>query len=80
MLIIRCSISFNENKVVLEMPKKLIIAVTNPLVCYLIIGVNYTRLLLINKLIFINIKFEISRETSYTYNDLTKSRKKIRPS
>lgn len=35
-----------ENGTVLEVPKKLIIAATNPLVCYLIVEVSYARLLL----------------------------------
>lgn len=47
---------------------------------YLIIEVNYEASLLITKLIFIYIKFEIPREASYIYNSLTKPGKEIRSS
>lgn len=76
---VECRINFNENGAILKVPEKLLIVITNPLVCYLIIRVNCIRLLLINKLIFIDIIFKISKETSCTYNGPIKPRKKIRP-
>lgn len=69
-----------KNEEVLEVSEKLLIAVTNPLVCYLIVEVSYAGLLLITKLIFIDIEFEVSREVSYTYDDSAKLEKEIRPS
>lgn len=51
-----------ENRAVLNIQKKLIIVVTNLLVYYLIVKISYIRLLLINNLIFIGIKFEIFNE------------------
>ena len=47
---------------------------------YLIIEVSYIRPLLVTKLIFIGIKFEISKETSCNYDSLAKPREKIRSS
>lgn len=44
---------------VLKLPKKLIIIITNLLIYYLIIKINYMSLLLISKLIFISIKFKV---------------------
>lgn len=57
-----------KNGVVFEIPKILIIIATNPLVCYLIVKVSYTKLLLITKLIFIDIKFEIPGKAGPTYD------------
>lgn len=57
-----------ENRKVLELREKFVIAVINPLVYYLIIEVSYIKLLLITKLIFINIKLIVPRKISYTYN------------
>lgn len=68
-----------ENKTVLKLPKKLIIAPTNQLVCYLIVKVSYARSLLITKLIFIDIGFKVSREASYTYNGSAKPKEETRP-
>lgn len=48
-----------KNRIVLEISKKLIIAATNPLVGYLIVKVSYARSLLIIKLIFIGIEFDV---------------------
>lgn len=62
-----------ENKIVLKISEKLLIAMTNPLVCYLIVQISYTRLLIITKLIFISIEFEVPRKASYTYDDLANS-------
>ena len=52
-----------ENKVETEVPKKLVIAVTNSLVCYLIVEVDYANPFLVTKLIVLGIKFEVSRKT-----------------
>ena len=67
-----------KNRVVLEVPEKLFIAATNPLVCYLIVEVSYARALLITKLIFIGIEFDVPREASCTYNDPAKPRRETR--
>lgn len=61
-----------KNRVVFEMPEKLVIVVTNPLVCYLIVKMIYARLLLIIMLMFISIKFEVPGEAIYTYDGPTK--------
>lgn len=53
-------------------------AITNLLVYYLIVKVSYARLLLIIKLIFINIEFEVSEEISCTYNSSIKFQREIR--
>lgn len=67
-----------KNGVMLEIPKKLISAVINLLVCFLIVEVSYARSLLITKLMFIGIEFEILKEASCTYNDLSKLGKEIK--
>lgn len=69
-----------KNGAILKAPKKLVIAVTNPLVFHLIVEVSYVRLLLITKLIFMGIKFEVFGEASYTYNGSAKSEREIKPS
>ena len=68
-----------ENKVVLEVSKKLVIAATNPLMCYLIVKVNYAKVLLITKLMFIGIEFEVSREASCTYDGPAKPGRETKP-
>lgn len=67
-----------ENGTMLKVPEKLIIVATNPLVCYLIVKVSYTRPLLITKLMFIGLEFEVSGEASCTYNGLAKPRRETR--
>lgn len=73
-LIVSIAVTFGKiqyefgNRVILKVLKKLVIAVTNPFICYLIAEVNYVKLLPITKLILIGIKFEIPREVSYTYD------------
>lgn len=69
-----------ENEAVLELSEKLVIAATNLLLCYLIIKISYRRLLLITKLIFIGIKFEVLGKESYTYDNPAKPRREIKPS
>ncbi len=69
-----------ENGVVLEVPEKLVIAGTNPLVCYLIVKVNYARPLLITKLMFIGIEFEVFGEASCSYDGPAKPERETRPS
>lgn len=61
------------------MPKKFLIVIINLLICYLIIKISYARLLLITKLIFISIKFEIFRKKSYIYNGSANFKTKIKP-
>lgn len=68
------------NGVVLEMLKKLIITATNLLICNLIIKVSYARLLLITKLIFISIEFEVSGKTSCIYDGPAKLGRETRSS
>ena len=62
----------------LEVPKKLIIVATNLLICYLIIKVSYTNLILITKLIVLGIKFKVLKETSFTSDGITKLKRKIK--
>lgn len=62
------------------MLEKLIIIAINLLICYLIIKINYAKLLLITKLIFIDIKFEVSKETNCIYDGFVKPGKKTNPS
>lgn len=52
--------------------------VTNLLVCYLIIEVSYAKPLLIIKLMFIRIKFEVFGEANCTYDKPTKPKREIR--
>lgn len=68
-----------ENKAVLEVLEKLVIAVTNLLMYYLIVKVSYTRSLLITKLMLIGIKFEVPGEASCTYDNPAKPEKETRP-
>ena len=69
-----------ENGAVLQVPEKLVIAATNPLVCYLIVEVSYARALLIIELMFIGIEFEVPGEASYTYDGPVKPGRETRPS
>lgn len=64
-----------KNEAMLEVSENLVIVLTNPLVCYLIIKMSYAKLLLITKLMFLGIEFEVSGEASYTYNDQVKPRR-----
>ncbi len=69
-----------KNGAVLEVPEKLLITATNPLICYFIVKVSYARPLLITKLMFIGIEFEVPREASCTYDGPTKPGRETRPS
>ncbi len=69
-----------KNGAVLKVPKKLVIAATNPLMCYLIVEVRYARPLLITKLMFISIEFEFSGETRCFYDGPAKLGRETRPS
>lgn len=60
------------------MLKKLVIIAIYFLVYYLIIEISYTRLLLIIKLIFIDIKFKFFKKTSCIYNNLAKLGRKTK--
>lgn len=63
---------------VTEVPKKLVIAMTNPLVCYLNVKVDYTNPFLVSKLIVLGIKFKVFRETSFVNNSLAKPRRQTK--
>lgn len=63
---------------VLKVLEKLVIAMINLLFCYLIIKMSYTKLLLMNKLIIIGIKYNISRKICYIYGILIKPGRKIK--
>lgn len=69
-----------KNRAVSKLLEKLVIVVTNLLICQLIVKMNYKKLLLIIKLIFVGIEFEIFREANCTYNGLAKPEKKTRSS
>lgn len=69
-----------KNRAVLEVPDKLVIVVTNLLICYQIVKVSYVRLLLITKLMFISIEFEVFGKTSWIYDGLAKPGREIRAS
>ncbi len=69
-----------ENGAVLEVPEKLVIAATNQLLCYLIVEVSYAKPLLITKLMFIGIEFEVSGEASCSYDGPAKPGRETRPS
>lgn len=69
-----------KNGVVLEIPKKLVIMTMNLLICYLIVKIDYAKLLLITKLIFIGIEFEVFGEASCTYDGLAKLQRETGPS
>lgn len=80
-IVIRDKIKYKfKNRVILKVPAKHIIATTNMLVYYLIVKVSYVRLLLISKLIFIGVEFEVLRKTSWTYNGPTKLERETRSS
>lgn len=63
-----------------KVPEKLVIAITNPLICYLIIEVDYINLFLVNKLIILGIEFEVLEETCFTNVSLVKLRRMTRSS
>ncbi len=69
-----------KNGVVLEVPEKLVIAATNPLVYYLIVKISYTRPLLNAKRIFIGIEFKVSGKASCSYDGPAKPGRETRPS
>lgn len=64
-----------ENRVVTKVLEKLIIAATNPLICYLIIEIDYVNPFLISKLIVLSIKFKVFGETSFANNSLAKHKR-----
>lgn len=68
-----------ENGVVSEVPEKLVIAATNPLVCYLIVEVGNTEPLLITKLIVLGIECEIPGNTGIINDGATKLGEKRGP-
>lgn len=68
-----------KNKAVAEIPEKLEIAATNPLVWYLIVKIDYGNLFVVNKLIVFGIKFEVSGETNFVNDSPAKPRRQTRP-
>lgn len=68
-----------ENRAILDIPEKLVIAVTNPLVCYLIVEVSYVKPLLITKPIFIGIIYKVFKKTSCIYDGFFKLERQTRP-
>lgn len=53
--------------------------VTNPLLYYSIVEVDYAGPLLINKPMFIDIEIKVAREASCTYDSSAKLRRKTKP-
>lgn len=68
-----------ENGAVMEVPEKLVIAATNPLVCYLIVEVDYADPFLVSKLIVLGIKFEVPGETGFANDSPAKPGRQTRP-
>lgn len=68
-----------ENGAVMEVPEKLVITATNPLVCYLIVEVDYADPFLVSKLIVLSIKFEVPGETSFANDSPAKPERQTRP-
>lgn len=65
----------------LKVSENFIIATkTNSLLCYLIIEVSNVKPLLIKKLRFIGIEFQVSREVSCIYGSLAKPKKDTKSS
>lgn len=69
-----------KNGSILEKSEKLVIVAINLRIYYLIVEVSYVRPMLIIKLIFIGIKFEVPGKASYFYDVLVKPVRKTRPS
>lgn len=67
-----------KNRVVLKASEKLIIAIINFFIYYLIIEINNTNLLLITKLIILDIKYEIFKNTNIINNNVIKFERKTR--
>lgn len=67
------------NRMMLEVLEKLIIVARNLLGCYLIVKVSYAIILLITKLMFIGIEFEVFGIASCSYDGLAKPGREIRP-
>lgn len=68
-----------ENGAVLEVPEKLVIVASNPLICYLIIEVSYADPLLITKRIVLGIELKVSDKTSFISDSTAKLARKTRP-
>ena len=69
-----------EYRAMTEVPEKLVIVATNPLVCYLIVKVDYAKPFLVSKLIVLNIKFEVPGEANFVNDILAKPERLTRPS
>ena len=68
-----------ENRAVIEVPEKPVIAATNLLVCYLIVEVDYADPLLVSKLIVLGIKFEVPGKTGFANDSPAKPGRQTRP-
>lgn len=64
-----------ENEIVTKVPEKLVIATIKPLVCYLIVKVDYVNLFLISKLMVLGIKFEVSKQICFANDSPAKPRR-----
>lgn len=65
-----------KNSLRLKVLKKLIIALTNPVIYYYIIEISYANFWLITKLIILRFKYKVFRKTNYTNNSIAKPKKK----
>lgn len=68
-----------ENKAVFKVLEKLVIIVTNLLVCYLIVEISYVEPLLITKLIVLGVESKVFREASFASNGIVELTEKTRP-
>lgn len=67
-----------ENEAVSEVSKKLVIAATNPLVCYLIVKIIFVNSLLITKLIVFGNEFKVFGEISFASDGTAKPKEKTK--
>lgn len=67
-----------KNKTALKMSKILVIKAINLLFYYMIMKVSYLNHLIIIKLIVLNIKFEIFKETDFGNDSTTKPQRSIK--
>lgn len=67
-----------KNRTMTKLPEKLVIVLINLLVSYQMMKIDYAEFFLISKLIILNIKFEVSRVTSFANNRPAKFGRKTR--
>lgn len=68
-----------KNRMMAKIPEKLVIAAKNPLICYLIVKIDYANPFLVNKLIILSIKIKVFRKTSFANDSLVKPRRQTKP-